>query len=210
MKVTSIALQERLDQWDHMFRFGINVPDYFLVHDIVSLGDLFDEYCEKHELDRLVVHRFERDSDEEPDTNLPTMVETLKNGITEDHLSEYYYLVTPYIDVNEFVITGWVKSPTVNDPFDMEFGYREDHKIPFDVEMEDGEIVDREIKVMHVDHRNQIPHSNPYFGDLKRIAMGFPYQGCRLTWSVTKSRIGRNQANLCFWDYQVDETYFRD
>lgn len=203
MEVTSPPLQAWIDQWDHMSRFGINVPKYFLVHDDVSLVDLFREWVTENDLDKIKMYRFERDSDEGK-INLAASVDTLSRDLTQEHVKDYYHLALPYIDENEFVMSGWVKSPPIDNPFNLQFGYREDHRIPY----EDDE--EFPCKLLEFDHRGSVPHSSQYFGDIRRIACGFPYQACRMTWSVTSSRVGRDKQHLMFWDYQVDEEYIRD
>jgi len=199
MQVSSPPLQATIDQWDHMFRFGINVPNYFLVHDNASLRDLFAEWVPQHDIEKLKMWQFERE-DSDFEKNLPTNIQTLSRDITDEHVKDYYYLAMPYIDEGDFVLSGYVKGPQPNE-FDIEFGYREDHQIPYDEETE--------VKKMLTDYRGQIAHSSQYFGDVKRIVTGFPYPGVRMTWSVTTSRVGRSNAHLCFWDYQVDEDLIR-
>lgn len=199
MQVSSPPLQATIDQWDHMFRFGINVPRYFLVHDNSSLRDLFAEWVPQHDIEKLKMYQFEREYND-VDKNLPTSIETLSAQITDEHVKDYYYLAMPYVDEADFVFSGYVVGPQP-DEFDIEFGYREDHQIPYEAEIE--------CKVFKVDYRGQIPHSSQYFGDVKRIVTGFPYPGVRMTWSVTTSRVGRNNTHLCFWDYQIDEDLIR-
>jgi len=203
MQVSSIPLQAQLDQWEHMSRFGINVPKYFLVHDEGSFEDLFQNWVEKEDLDKLNMWKFERDEDEARQ-QMPTDIQKLYSGITKEDLRENYYLATPYIEPNEFILTGWVKSPPVDNPFIIKYGLRTDHRIPY----EDDE--DSPCEILQFDHRESIPHPNPFVGDVRRIACGFPYSGCRMTWSVTKNRIGKNNSNLCFHDYQIDEDFVRD
>lgn len=203
MQVTSPPLQLMLDQCDHMSRFGLNVPKYFLIHDDVSMHDLFNEWVPTEDIDRLKMYRFERDSEEE-EHNLPTDIERLMSNITSERVSKYYYLAMPYINQDEFIMSGWVKSPSVDDPFNISFGYRNDHRIPF----EDDE--EHPCEILKFDPRKSIPHPSPYIGDIKRIACGFPYQACKLLWSVTNTRIGRSNSHLCFWGYEIDDEYIRD
>lgn len=203
MQVSSIPLQDQLDQWDHMSRFGMNVPKSFLVHDEGSFEDLFQNWVETEDVDRLIMLKYERDSDEEKQ-QMPTDIQKLYTGITKEDLRENYYLAMPYVEHNEFIMVGWVKTPPVDNPFVIEYGIREDHRIPF----EDDE--DFPCEELEFDPRGNVPHANPFIGDIKRIACGFPYQGCRITWSITKNRIGRSFSNLCFYGYQVDQDFVRD
>jgi hypothetical protein len=199
MQVSSPPLQNTLDCWEHMYRFGINVPRYFLVHDNTSLRDLFAEWVPQYDIERLKMFQFDR-QDCDVYKNLPTNIKTLTTDITDEHVKDYYYLAMPYIEEGDFVLCGYVKGPQPEE-FEIEFGYREDHRIPY----EDTD----EVKIIKTDYRGQIAHPSQYFGDVKRIVTGFPYSGVRMTWSVTTSRIGRNNSHLCFWDYQVDESLIR-
>jgi hypothetical protein len=188
-----------LDKWDHMFRFGVNVPQHFLVHDNGSLRDLFENWVPNLKIEKLKMYQFEREYNE-VEKNLPTNISTLAAEINDERLKDYYYLAMPYIEEGDFVLCGYVKGPQPNE-FEIEFGYREDHRIPY----EDTD----EVKVIKTDYRGGIAHPSQYFGDVKRIVTGFPYPGVRMTWSVTTPRIGRNNAHLCFWDYQIDESLIR-
>ena len=203
MQVTSVLLQEQLDQWDHMDRFGINVPKSFLVHDEGSFQDLFREFIDSENLDRLTVYKYDREYDDERQ-QMPTNLDTLQDVISKQGFQQFYYLALPYIDYNDFVMCGWVKSPAVDEPFIIRYGIREDHRIPF----EDNE--EFPCEPLEFDPRGNVPHPSPFLGDIKRIACGFPYDGCRMTWSVTKDRIGRQNSNLCFHDYQIDQEFVRD
>ena len=203
MQVTSIPLQAQLDQWDHMNRFGMNVPRSFLVHDEGSLEDLFHNWVDTEDLNRLNMWKFERESDEERQ-QMPTDIQKLYDGIGKQGVYENYYLAMPHIDSTEYLLVGWVKTPAVDEPNIIKYGIRDDHRIPF----EDDE--DFPCEVLEFDPRGNVPHSNPFIGDIRRIACGFPYQGCRITWSITKSRIGRANSNLCFHEYQVDEDFIRE
>ena len=179
----------------------MNTPDYFLIYDEVSFRDLFQEWVPTKDTDKLKMHRFERDSDE-IFSNLTTSVESLQKRITPDHIENYYYLAHPYIEENDFVMSGFVKTPEQDDPNDIEFGFRKDHIIPFT-----DDIV---VETFKTSRGEPIVNDNVWFQDIRRIALGFPYQSTKLTFSVTNSRVGRNNTYLCFWDYTVDESVIRD
>jgi len=203
MHVSNTELQDMLDQWEHMHGFGVNTPSYFLVHDEVSLRDLFQEWVPANDIDRLKMYQFERESDDlEAQTTSP--VENLIKEITPELTRDSYFLAMPAMIETDFVMSGWVKAPTPDDPFKVEFGLRSDHRVPYYDDEDDP------CKHLVCDSRKSVPHDNHYLNDVKRIACGFPYEAVRMTWSVTTERVGRLKAHLCFWDYQLDDEYIRD
>jgi len=205
MQVSSQSLQEQLDQFEHMFRYGLNVPHHFLVHDSISWDDLINEWCFEKDLTNIRLVRYSRTDLDAPEV-MPSSVEMLREKFSKDSTEEFYYLAMPYIEPSEFVQCGWVLTPEPN-KFEIEFGYRRDHRIPFE---DDQESEFGPSKILRFDYRDSIPLADAFYGDLKRIACGFPYPKCRLVWSLTDEVYGRNNSSLCFWEYQVSEEYVRD
>lgn len=190
-------LKGKLERIEEMSMLGFNVPEYFLVHDELTLDHLKREIFPNYT--RMSLRTYSK-VDEIKEFECPfypnhAVLETDDQSlisIVDDLVKKYYLIVSPPIDPKDCLYAGNVITPELwSNVIKWEF-----IKGPGTV---------RDVKTRgcsFVSNRREVIEIHPDFEIIRKMILGFPKEKQIIEWSIYNKQIGKDLNNIIFWEYR--------